>query len=297
MNRGLFGFLVFLGVVVLGLAVAAFALGPNRLAFVFHAERRTEPVVIVELLSFDDAEHAQAYQSDFVQPASGMIRVLGGEQLWRANVGEVVAGETSGAWSMLGLVRYPSRAAFIELVTSGDYRALRRAHTSAVRRSAIFAATPLQDFSEAGRAHAVRLLAAAREDSLDTYAAKWLTQDEQMLQQHGGALRWRARLSPLVGDANESFDEIQIVGFDDAEQRRVWAADPQRLTLQTLQRRLFRRDVLVFVDASAADLRPAASSVEGPATPSANDPIAPAEILSAEEAAADADAATLDKAN
>ena len=78
-----------------------------------------------------------------------------------------------------------------------------------------------------------------------------------MLQQHGGALSWRARLSPLVADADERFDEIQIYGFGDAEQRKLWATDPRRQTLQTLQRRLFRRDVLVFVDARVdADAQP-----------------------------------------
>ena len=107
MNRGLVGFLLFLGVVVLGLAVAAFVLGPNWLSFVFHAEQRTEPVVIVELLEFGDAQRELAYQTQFEQPAAAMIHALGGERLWRASVGEVVAGEASDGWSILGLVRYP----------------------------------------------------------------------------------------------------------------------------------------------------------------------------------------------
>ncbi len=260
MNRGLFGFLVFLGVVVLGLAVAAYVLGPNRLAFVFHAERRTEPVVLVELLEFTDSEHAQAYQTQFAQPAAAMIRAVGGEWLWRANVGDAVAGEAADAWSMLGLVRYPSRVAFIELVTSGDYRALREARAATVERSAILAATPVGDFSaqppmgddaRQSGAYAVRMLGAAQDDSIDVYTAKWLAQDEQMLRRHGGELSWRARLSPLVADADDRFDEIQIYGFGDVEQRRLWATDAERQTLQTLQRRLFRRDVLLFVDAPA----------------------------------------------
>ena len=69
MNRGLIGFLGFLAVLLLGFGVAAYVLGPNVLAFIFHAERRTEPVVIVNLLDFADAQHAQAYRAEFRAPA------------------------------------------------------------------------------------------------------------------------------------------------------------------------------------------------------------------------------------
>jgi len=62
MNRGLIGFLAFLAVLLFGFGVAAYVLGPNVLAFVFHAERRTEPVVIVSLLDFADEQHAAAYR-------------------------------------------------------------------------------------------------------------------------------------------------------------------------------------------------------------------------------------------
>ena len=65
MSRGLIGFLGFLVVLVFGLAVVAYLLGPNVLAFIFHGERRTEPVVIVSLLDFADAEHSDAYRTQF----------------------------------------------------------------------------------------------------------------------------------------------------------------------------------------------------------------------------------------
>ena len=254
MNRGLFGFLVFLGALVFGLGVVGYVLGPNRLAFVFHAERRTEPVVIVELLEFVDAEHDPVYQNDFARPELALIRALGGEGLWRAGVGEVVTGQASDAWSMLDVVRYPSRAAFIELVTSADYRALGGVRDAAVKRGALFAAAPLLDLkaglhARESRYHVVRMFAGAHDDSIDVYATKWLAQDEQLLQHHGGELNWRARLSPLVADPDERFDEMQIYGFRDADGRRDWIADMQRQTQRTLQRRLFRRDVLLFVDA------------------------------------------------
>ncbi len=53
-----------------------------------------------------------------------------------------------------------------------------------------------------------------------------------------------------------------IYGFADAAHRDEWASDAQRETLQTLQRRLFRRDVIV---ASVTRIDPDAMPVASPA--------------------------------
>jgi hypothetical protein len=53
-----------------------------------------------------------------------------------------------------------------------------------------------------------------------------------------------------------------VYGFPDAEHRDEWASDAQRETLQTLQRRLFRRDVIV---ASLTRVDPDAMPVASPA--------------------------------
>ena len=252
MNRGLIGFLTFLAVLLLGLGIAAYLLGPSVLAFVFHAERRTEPVVIVNLLDFADAQHRQTYREEFERPAAALIKALGGQPIWKASTDDVVRGQVLDGWSTLELVGYPSRSAFVELVTSSDYRTLLDARDESLKRSAMLSATPVGDFDAQGtQAHAVRFLAGVHEDSIDTYDAKWLSQDEAMLERHLGKLIWRARLNPLVADAEQRFDELLVYGFSDAAHRDDWASDAERETLQTLQRRLFRRDVLVLADAEA----------------------------------------------
>src|SRR5262249_47581101 len=77
----------------------------------------------------------------------------------------------------------------------------------------------------------------------------WLAQDERMLARHHGQLLWRARLNPLVAAPEQRFDEILIYGFSDIQHRDAWAGDDERETLQTLQRRLFKRDVLILAEA------------------------------------------------
>ncbi len=249
MSRGLIGFLGFLAVILLGLGVVGYVLGPNVLAFVFHAERRTEPVVIVNLLDFVDAEHAETYRQQFERPAAALTGALGGREVWKASANGVIRGGVLDGWSSLQLVGYPSRATFIELVTSSDYRALLDARRDAMKRSAVLAATPVSDFDLQGtRAQAVRFLAGAHDDSIDTYDAKWLGEDEQVLLRHGGQLIWRARLNPLVAEPEQNFGEMLVYGFADAAHRDDWASDAERETLQTLQRRLFRRDVIVLSD-------------------------------------------------
>jgi hypothetical protein len=52
-------------------------------------------------------------------------------------------------------------------------------------------------------------------------------------------------LNPLVAEPEQRFGAMLVYGFPDAAHRDEWASDAQRETLQTLQRRLFRRDVIV----------------------------------------------------
>jgi uncharacterized protein (DUF1330 family) len=248
------GFLLFLAVLLLAFAVVGYVLGPNMLAFVFHDERRTAPVVMVDLLDFADTQAEQRHRDAYSKPARPMITALGGHLLWSARADEVVRGRTVDGWSWLMLTEYPSRSAVIELVTSSDYRALLSARHAALERFAVLAATPLTTFpdadSQAG-AHAVRLLAGVRDDSIERYQTEWATQDEDLLGRHRGHVVWRARLDPFSGDAAQHFDVMLVYGFPDIAHRDAWVDDPARETLQALQRRLFLRDVLLLARADA----------------------------------------------
>ena len=232
-------------------------------------ERRTEPVVIVSLLDFPDAEHAETYRSQFERPAAALIGALDGKEIWQASASEVIHGGVLDGWSSLQLVGYPSRSTFIELVTSSDYRALLDARRDALKRDAVLSATPTLDFDLQGTgAQAVRFLIGAHDDSIGKYDAKWLAEDEQLLARHSGKLIWRARLNPLVTEPEQRFGEMLVYGFTDAAHRDEWAADAERETLQTLQRRLFRRDVIVAsvtrIDPDAMPVTPPADLVPAP---------------------------------
>ncbi len=269
MSRGLIAFLGFIVVLSLLLGLVAYVLGPNVLAFIFHAERRTEPIVIVNLLDFADTEHADAYHTQFERPAAALIGTLGGKEIWAASASDVIHGGVLDGWSALQLVTYPSRAAFIELVTSSDYRALLDARRAALTRDAVLSATPAREFDLQGtQAQVVRFLVGARDDSIQSFDTKWLAEETQMLDRHEGKLIWRARLNPLVAPPEQRFGEMLVYGFVDAEHRDEWANDAQRETLHTLQRRLFRRDVIIASDTRIeTDAIPVTAPVDLQATP------------------------------
>jgi uncharacterized protein (DUF1330 family) len=245
MSRGLILFLFFLTVLLFGFGVAAYIAGPDVLSFVFHSERRTQPVVMVDLLEFTDADHEQRYVDEFRRPAAALIEAVGGKSVWRAATTEPIGVRTARV--VVDIARYPSRAVVTGLVTSKDYRALLPARASAIKTSAVFEATELDDFDAASaRAAAVRLLAGSNEDSLERFDAEWASQDATVLARHDGRAVWRARLRPLVADDALRFEAVVVYGFPNAQRREAWLDDRERLTLTSLERKLFARDVLLL---------------------------------------------------
>jgi uncharacterized protein (DUF1330 family) len=58
-----------------------------------------------------------------------MIKARGGTILWAGDAETVVVGDPSGnVWDFAVLVQYPSRAAFIDMMTSPDYEMLANPH-------------------------------------------------------------------------------------------------------------------------------------------------------------------------
>jgi uncharacterized protein (DUF1330 family) len=78
----------------------------------------TGPVVIVNQLRLRDREAYQRY-SELAMP---LIKARGGTVLWAGNGEAVAFGDPSAdRWDYVVLVRYPSRAAFVDMVGSLGY--------------------------------------------------------------------------------------------------------------------------------------------------------------------------------
>jgi len=94
------------------------------------------PVVMVNLLQLRDRAAYKRY-SEITMP---LIKARGGTVLW-AGDGEAVAYGDPHAdhWDYVVLVRYPSRAAFLDMVRSPEYAAANLHREQAVAKHAIMA--------------------------------------------------------------------------------------------------------------------------------------------------------------
>jgi uncharacterized protein (DUF1330 family) len=96
------------------------------------------PVVMVNLLRLHDRAAYQRY-SEITMP---LIKARGGTVLWAGNGEAVAFGDPeTDRWDYIVLVRYPSRASFVDMVNSADYAAANRHREQAVSRHVIVAST------------------------------------------------------------------------------------------------------------------------------------------------------------
>ena len=96
------------------------------------------PVVMVNMLRLRDRAAYQRY-SELTMP---LIKARGGTVLWAGN-GEAVAFGDPAAdrWDYVVLVRYPSRAAFLDMIGSPEYAAANVHREQAVAQHVILASS------------------------------------------------------------------------------------------------------------------------------------------------------------
>ena len=95
------------------------------------------PVVMVNLLRLRDHVAYKRY-SELAMP---LIKARGGTVLWAANGEGVAFGDREAdRWDYVVLVRYPTRAAFLDMVRSPEYAAANIHREQAVDKHVILAA-------------------------------------------------------------------------------------------------------------------------------------------------------------
>jgi uncharacterized protein (DUF1330 family) len=98
------------------------------------------PVVMLNLLKFKQGG-AESY-ARYGDAATGMIEQRGGRLLWSGRAEQVLIGDPAADWDVVLLVEYPSRAAFIEMVSSPAYLEAHADREAGLERTVVVACSP-----------------------------------------------------------------------------------------------------------------------------------------------------------
>lgn len=130
---------------------------PDQRQQLLAASTDSTPIVMINLLRYRDqaaypagsdsspCSGREAYQR-YGASVTPMVIEAGGRILWFGNVKQMVIGPDGERWDDAVLVHYPSRQAFITMVTRPDYVAASVHRTAALADSRLIVTATLQNF-------------------------------------------------------------------------------------------------------------------------------------------------------
>lgn len=113
-------------------------LNPEALV-AFGARAAEGPVRMLNLLKFT-ATGAESYLR-YGEATRPLLAKAGAHVVYAGRPAELLIGEPE--WDLLVLVEYPTRGAFLEMVSSDEYRAIEHLRHGALERSVLYATDPL----------------------------------------------------------------------------------------------------------------------------------------------------------
>jgi uncharacterized protein (DUF1330 family) len=106
---------------------------PNEEAMSVFSERAADgPVFMLNLLEFQPDGGAERY-GEYGEAVAPLFARAGGKPIFAGRPAESLIGE--GTWDLMVLVSYPTRQAFLEMVSSPEYQAIEHLRTEALVRS------------------------------------------------------------------------------------------------------------------------------------------------------------------
>jgi len=100
------------------------------------------PVVMLNLLKFKQGGGAREY-GQYGDAARGMVERLGGRVLYIGRCDQVLIGDAAEGWDAIAVVEYPSRQAFIDMVSQSDYQQAHEHREAGLERTVLMATTPM----------------------------------------------------------------------------------------------------------------------------------------------------------
>jgi uncharacterized protein (DUF1330 family) len=114
----------------------------NRDAFGGFAKRASDgPVVMLNLLRFKPDGGAERY-AEYGAAVAPILAKVGGEIVFAGQATPALIGE--GEWDLVALARYPSRQAFLDMVSSPEYQEIAHLRTEALVASELHPMDPAE---------------------------------------------------------------------------------------------------------------------------------------------------------
>ncbi|HEX6476809.1 MAG TPA: DUF1330 domain-containing protein [Acidimicrobiales bacterium] len=131
------------------------AITPTREQFeAFANHEREGEVVMINLLHFAPSNASSpsggedAYR-DYGKAAVKMVEDRGGRVVWIGRPEHVLIGDSErDHWDLAVLVSYPSRQAFIDMVTTSEYQDAHRDREQGLDRTVLLGCEPVGDWTE-----------------------------------------------------------------------------------------------------------------------------------------------------
>ena len=98
------------------------------------------PVVMLNLLRFKPEGGSESY-SAYGTAVAPLLEKAGGEIVYAGQPNELVIGRDK--WDLMLLVRYPTRGAFLQMITSAEYLEISNLRDAALDESVLYATDPL----------------------------------------------------------------------------------------------------------------------------------------------------------
>ena len=106
---------------------------PDEQAMAAFAGRASEgPVYMLNLLEFVPDSGAERY-AEYGEAVAPLLKRVGGKAIFAGRPAEHLIGE--GSWDMMLLVSYPTRQAFLDMVSSPEYQEIEHLRSEALQRS------------------------------------------------------------------------------------------------------------------------------------------------------------------
>ena len=99
------------------------------------------PVVMLNLLKFKPGSEESYLR--YGDAARAMIEERGGRLVWSGRAEQVLIGDPAAEWDAVLLVEYPSRSAFIEMVSSPAYLEAHADREAGLERTIVIACSPI----------------------------------------------------------------------------------------------------------------------------------------------------------